>query len=81
MATTNQKLFPSLVTHLPWIMSAGLKMPVGESWSQCASTQVRLYWNDAVRYAGVYKSPFLEQKAVPYQITHDGVRSIAQQTS
>ena len=50
---------------------------LGDSWGQCVNTQVRLYWNDSVRQAGIYKSPNLEQKAVSYKITSEGIRSVA----
>ena len=50
---------------------------LGNSWGQCTNAQVRLYWNASTRYAGIYKAPNMERRAVPFQITKNGIRNLS----
>eukprot|EP00210_Caulerpa_lentillifera_P002557 g2452.t1 len=57
---------------------AELVVALGDSWGQCASTRVRLYWQGYQRYAFLHKAPDLPQREVPYSITEEGIRTATQ---
>jgi hypothetical protein len=59
--TTNSTLAPAL----------------GEAWGHAATSRVVLFWEGVVRWAYLYKSPYLPQAGAPYYVTPEGVRGHA----
>ncbi|MEW5299302.1 MAG: hypothetical protein WDW38_003392 [Sanguina aurantia] len=49
---------------------------LGDSWGHAATTRVILYWQEAERFAFVFKSPCMPQATAAYRVTQSGVRGM-----
>lgn len=54
---------------------------LGESWGHACTIRIILFWEGNSRLANLYKSPSKKEMTVPFNVTCDGIRGVALQSS